>query len=112
MTLHSIKKETESRTKLALNAPAIVANLAKLESWKLNGDGPEVVIEKTFTFENFYGTMAFVNALAFIAHSQDHHPHLSIEFNRCVVRFNSHDIAGLSLRDFDCAARVDALTAA
>lgn len=77
----------------------------------MNGDGPEVVIEKTYSFENYYQTMAFVNAVAFIAHAQDHHPHLSVQFKRCVVRFNTHDVAGLTLRDFDCAARVDALSA-
>jgi 4a-hydroxytetrahydrobiopterin dehydratase len=111
MTTPPIKKETETRPSLALNATAVVANLAKLEGWTLNGDGPEVVIEKTYSFDNYYQTMAFVNAVAFIAHTQDHHPHLSVEFKRCVVRFNTHDVAGLTLRDFDCAARVDALTA-
>jgi 4a-hydroxytetrahydrobiopterin dehydratase len=111
MTTPSIRKETENRPKLALNATAVVANLAKLEGWTLKGDGPEVVIEKTYSFENYYQTMAFVNAVAFIAHAQDHHPHLSVQFKRCVVRFNTHDVAGLTLRDFDCAARVDALSA-
>ena len=111
MTTPQISKETENRPKLALNPTAVVANLAKLEGWTLNGDGPEVVIEKTFSFENYYQTMAFVNAVAFIAHAQDHHPHLSVQFKRCVVRFNTHDVAGLTLRDFDCAARVDALSA-
>jgi 4a-hydroxytetrahydrobiopterin dehydratase len=111
MTTPPIRKETENRPKSALNATAVVANLAKLEGWTLNGDGPEVVIEKTYSFDNYYQTMAFVNAVAFIAHTQDHHPHLSVEFRRCVVRFNTHDVAGLTLRDFDCAARVDALTA-
>ena len=110
MTTPPIKKETENRPKLALNATAVVANLAKLEGWTLNGDGPEVVIEKTYSFENYYQTMAFVNAVAFIAHAQDHHPHLSVQFKRCVVRFNTHDVTGLTLRDFDCAARVDALS--
>jgi 4a-hydroxytetrahydrobiopterin dehydratase len=109
MTTPPIKKETENRPKMALNATAVVANLAKLEGWTLDGDGPEVVIEKSFSFDNYYLTMAFVNAVAFISHTQDHHPHLSIEFKRCTVRFNTHDVAGLSLKDFDCAARVDAL---
>jgi 4a-hydroxytetrahydrobiopterin dehydratase len=111
MTTLPIKKETENRPKLALNATAVVANLAKLEGWTLNGDGPAVAIEKAYSFDNYYQTMAFVNAVAFIAHAQDHHPHLSVEFNRCSVRFNTHDVAGLSLKDFDCAARVDALLA-
>ena len=96
-------------TRRALTATEIVANLAKLEGWTLTGDGAAVAIEKTYTFANYYETMAFVNALAFIAHAQDHHPDLSVHFNRCVVHFNTHDVNGLSMSDFDCAARVDAL---
>lgn len=111
MTTHRIKKETENRPKLALNATAVVANLAKLEGWTLKGDGAELAIEKVFSFNNYYQTIAFVNAVAFIAHAQDHHPHLSVQFKCCVVRFNTHDVAGLSLKDFDCAARVEALLA-
>ncbi len=106
-----MSKETETRPKLALNATAVVANLAKLEGWTLNGDGSEVVIEKTYSFENYYQTMAFVNAVAFIAHAQDHHPHLSVQYKHCVVRFNTHDVTGLTLKDFESAARVDALLA-
>ena len=106
-----MSKESENRPKLALNATAVVANLAKLEGWTLNGDGSEVVIEKTYSFENYYQTMAFVNAVAFIAHAQDHHPHLSVQYKHCVVRFNTHDVTGLTLKDFESAVRVDALLA-
>jgi 4a-hydroxytetrahydrobiopterin dehydratase len=53
--------------------------------------------------------MAFVNAVAMIAHVQDHHPDLSVHFKRCVVRFNTHDVAGISLTDIECAMQVDAL---
>ena len=77
----------------------------------LNGDGPSVAIEKTFRFADYYQTIAFVNALAFIAHAQNHHPDLSVHWNRCVVKFSTHDVNGLSHSDFDCAARVDALLA-
>jgi 4a-hydroxytetrahydrobiopterin dehydratase len=95
----------------ALTATQVVAKLAQLEGWKLTGDGTliAIAIEKTFSFDNYYQTIAFVNALAFIAHAQDHHPDLSVHFNRCVVRFNTHDVSGISITDFDCAARVDAL---
>ena len=50
-----------------------------------------------------------MNAVAFIANAQDHHPDLSVHYNRCVVRFNTHDVKGLSETDFECAAQVDAL---
>lgn len=93
----------------ALSATEVVAHLARLKDWKLTGDGPDVAIQKTFSFANYFETIAFVNALAFVAHAQDHHPHLSVHYNRCVVRFNTHDVSGLSSTDFDCATQADAL---
>ena len=95
----------------AMSATEIVTSLSKLEGWTLNGDGADLAIEKSYAFANYYETMAFVNAVAFIAHQQDHHPLLSVHYNRCVVRFNTHDVNGLSVRDFDCAGRLDALLA-
>lgn len=53
--------------------------------------------------------MAFVNAVAWIAHQQDHHPDMEVHFNRCVVHFSTHAVGGLSRNDFICAARIDAL---
>ncbi len=103
--------EAPAPARYAFSATEIVTNLAKLEGWRLAGDGADVAIEKTFSFANYHETMAFVNALAFIAHRQDHHPDLSVHFNRCVVRFSTHDVGGLSRTDFDCAAQVDALLA-
>jgi 4a-hydroxytetrahydrobiopterin dehydratase len=55
--------------------------------------------------------MAFVNAVAFIAHAQDHHPDLSVHYSRCIVRYNTHDAGGLTDTDFAAAAKVDALLA-
>ena len=103
------KKDWSALARRALTATEIVANLVKIEGWKLTGDGSSVAIEKTFNFKNYYQTMAFVNAVAFIAHVQDHHPDLSVHYGRCVVRFNTHDVGGLSVTDFDCATRVEAL---
>ena len=103
------KKDWKSQPRLALTATEVVAKLAQLEGWNLSGDGADVAIEKTYQFSNYYETIAFVNALAFIAHTQDHHPDLSVHYNRCGVRLNTHDVGGLSATDFDCAARIDAL---
>lgn len=105
------KKDWSTQRRRALTATEVVSNLAQLEGWTLAGDGAAVAIEKTFTFANYYETIAFVNAIAFVAHRQDHHPELSVHFNRCVVRLNTHDASGLSLTDFDCAAQFDALLA-
>ena len=105
------KKDWSALTRRALTATEVVANLAQLEGWTLTGNGAAVAIEKTFTFANYYETISFVNAAAFIAHAQDHHPDLSVHFNRCVVRWNTHDVGGISITDFDCAAQLDALLA-
>ncbi|HOZ64347.1 MAG TPA: 4a-hydroxytetrahydrobiopterin dehydratase [Burkholderiaceae bacterium] len=103
------KKDWSALARRSLTATEIVANLAKIEGWKLTGNGSSVAIEKTFSFKNYYQTMAFVNAVAFIAHVQDHHPDLSVHYGRCVVRFNTHDVGGISVTDFDCATQVEAL---
>lgn len=94
----------------ALSATEIVTQLTQLngdaaQGWKLI-DG---ALEKTYTFANFHETMAFVNALAWIAHREDHHPDLALGYSRCTVRFNTHDVNGISTSDFHCAAAVDAL---
>jgi 4a-hydroxytetrahydrobiopterin dehydratase len=105
-------KDWKSHPRRPMSATEIVASLARLEGWKLAGDGANVAIEKSFTFENYFETIAFVNALALVAHKQDHHPELSVHYNRCVVRFNTHDVRGISATDFDCAAQADALLTA
>ena len=86
-------------------AHEITHHLAMLSGWTVV-DG---AIQKRFDFADYHQTLAFVNALAWIAHREDHHPDLLVSYNRCTVRFNTHSVGGLSLNDFICAARVDAL---
>lgn len=108
MTSMFPKKDWSAQARRALTAIEIEANLARHPGWRLHAGA----IEKTYRFADYHETMAFVNAVAFIAHAQDHHPDLSVHYGRCVVRFNTHDVQGLSDTDFDCAARIDALLAA
>ena len=83
--------------------------LKKVVNWELNKEGTE--IRRTFSFKNYYHTMAFVNALAYIANIENHHPDLEVSYNRCIVRYSTHAIGGLSENDFICAAKADALIA-
>lgn len=105
------RKDWSTQTRRALTATEVVAKLAQLEGWSLSGDGANVAIEKTYRFANYYETIAFVNAVAFIANAEDHHPDLSVHYDRCVVRLNTHDVGGISSSDFECAVRFDALLA-
>jgi 4a-hydroxytetrahydrobiopterin dehydratase len=68
-------------------------------------------LERQFAFKNYYSTMSFVNALAWVVHSQDHHPELTVTYNKCLVKFNTHSVNGISVNDFICAAKADALFA-
>ncbi len=81
------------------------ALLPELIGWSLVGDA----LERRFAFDDFHRTMAFVNAVAWIAHEQDHHPELSVGYGQCTLRFSTHSVGGLSINDFICAAKVDAL---
>lgn len=81
--------------------------LNSLRGWNLVENGQ--AIRKTFKFEDYYRTMAFVNALAYVAHGQDHHPDLGVHFNRVEVRYSTHDVGGLSDNDFICAAKAELL---
>lgn len=77
------------------------------DEWQLIENGNAIARE--LHFKNFYETMAFVNAVAWIAHREDHHPDLEVGYNRCHVRYATHAIGGLSRNDFICAAQIDEL---
>ncbi|HSW69070.1 MAG TPA: 4a-hydroxytetrahydrobiopterin dehydratase [Gammaproteobacteria bacterium] len=81
--------------------------LKKLNNWQVNSEGSKIT--RRFDFKNFYKTMAFVNAIAWIANQENHHPDMEVGYNYCVVHYTTHAISGLSENDFICAAKVDAL---
>lgn len=93
----------------ALNDTQTQEHLAAVEGWDLQ-DGK---IVRTFAFKNYYETLAFVNAIAWIIHAEDHHPELVVTYNRCIVKFDTHSVnggrGGISENDFICAAKIDAL---
>jgi 4a-hydroxytetrahydrobiopterin dehydratase len=100
-----------------LNPVMVKGYLAQLTGWELvdpssgpmgpSGRGGEIV--KNFRFQNFHETMGFVNAVAWIANREDHHPELEVGYKICKVRYMTHAIRGLSENDFICAAKIDQL---
>lgn len=81
--------------------------LTELKGWIVSQDAKS--ISQRFSFKNYYKTMAFVNAIAWIAHQENHHPDLEVGYNYCTVTYRTHAINGLSKNDFICAAKVDNL---
>ena len=75
--------------------------------WQVDAAG--LTLARDFRFANFHETMAFVNAVAGIAHAEDHHPDLEVGYGHCRVVYSTHSVGGLSENDFICAAKVDAL---
>jgi 4a-hydroxytetrahydrobiopterin dehydratase len=96
-------------TRVKLTAPQIVAKMAQLQDWRLRGDGADVAIEKTYTFKSYLQTLAFVNAVAFIAEKNHHHPEMLVGYKTCSVSWHTHDLGGISHSDFECALQVEAL---
>ncbi len=92
-------------TTVKLTEAQIKPMLKGLQGWKVEGK----TIAKTYDFANYYETMAFVNALAWISHREDHHPDLAVGYNKCKVVYSTHTIGGLSEKDFICAAKCDSL---
>lgn len=91
----------------ALDPTTVEQLLATLSGWEVVGNE----IAKTYRFTNYYETMAFVNATAWLSHQENHHPDLEVGYRECKVRYSTHAIGGLSENDFICAAKVDALLA-
>ena len=83
------------------------AHLSTLPGWSFAANR----IEKTFGFADYGQTIAFVNAVAWIAQRQDHHPDLAVGYDRCGVAFSTHDAGGVTLNDCICAAKVERLVA-
>jgi 4a-hydroxytetrahydrobiopterin dehydratase len=92
-----------------LTAEEIAKLMPNIKNWQLNVE--KTAITKHYSFKNFYHTMSFVNAIAWIANQEDHHPDLKVGYNTCEVMYMTHAISGLSENDFICAAKVDALQA-
>ncbi len=87
-----------------LSSEKITELLKQLEGWDLF----DRLIGKLYNFKNYYQTMAFVNAVAWISHREDHHPDMIVSYNKCRVEYSTHAIGGLSENDFICAAKIDA----
>lgn len=89
----------------ALTAKEADVLLKKLENWEILPSGKE--IKREFSFKNFYHTMAFVNAVAWIANKEGHHPDMEVGYNYCRIRYSTHAVNGLTENDFICAAKIN-----
>ena len=77
------------------------------QNWSL--DLESQTLSRRFEFKNYYQTFAFANSVAWIAHAQNHHPDMTITYKHCNISYSTHSVGGLSINDFICAARIDAL---
>jgi 4a-hydroxytetrahydrobiopterin dehydratase len=90
----------------ALDAAAIDTLLGDVPGWAII-DG---TLQSSFSFRNYYETIAFVNAMAWVSHQQDHHPDLMVSYKLCGVSYTTHSVdSALTENDFICAAKVSAL---
>lgn len=88
-----------------LTAEASQVLLETLPGWELR----ENRLEKVFVYKNHHEVMAFVNAVAWVSHRENHHPELTVGYKDCRVSYWTHAISGLSENDFICAAKIERL---
>ncbi len=85
-----------------LSDAEITQRLASLPGWERDGGR----IHRTFSFDDFKGSMAFVNRVAELAEAADHHPDVDIRYSKVTLTLSTHDAGGLTGRDFDLAGKV------
>jgi len=88
-----------------LDALQLAELLTLLPGWASEDNA----IVKSFAFAEYEETLAFVNTVARIAREQDHHPDIAFGYNRCRIAYATHSVGGISLNDFICAAKIEAL---
>lgn len=102
----------------ALTKTEVADYLTAIPSWnEIEGDVKDGEVNKriakNFKFKNYYETLAFINAIAYVIHAEDHHPEITLAYNNCLIKFDTHSVnggkGGLSINDFICAAKVDAI---
>lgn len=77
--------------------------LERLSGWEQRGNA----IERTFEFASFKEAMAFVNKIANMAEDANHHPDITINYNKVTLALTSHDAGGITERDIAMAARIN-----
>lgn len=99
-----------------LTAAALNDQLAALPDWQVVRANPAdpaspLALARSFRFGNYFQTLAFVNAIAWPIHQQDHHPDLLVGYNRCEIKLHTHSAGGITVNDFIVAALIDAVAA-
>src|SRR4030065_1108447 len=95
----------QPRTGAALSRTEAEKLMGEIPGWALNDTASEIT--RTWKFGDYYETLAFVNALAWVVHREDHHPDLEVSYNRCRMHFSTHSVRGLSENDFICSAKLN-----
>ena len=109
VTTAELLKKKASHLETGLTDAEIATHLAAVDGWRVEQEQ----IVKNYGFRNYYDTLAFVNAIAYVIHVNDHHPELVVTYKNCVVKFNTHSVSGgkggISENDFILAAKIDAI---
>ena len=91
----------------ALPEIEVKSRVAKLTDWTY--DESKKRLSKTFKFKGFLKTMSFVNAVAWVANAEMHHPDLEVTYNTCTINFQTHSVNGVTENDFICVDKVESL---
>lgn len=104
--LHQQHCNSEIRPQLISKA-LLSTHLKELTLWSCSEDNK--IISRRCQFTDYYQTLAFINAVAWIAHQQNHHPEIQFSYNQCEINYTTHSVGGITLFDLICAAHIEQL---
>ena len=93
------------KSKDKLTDKEVATRLGEINGWKLESGQ----LHKEFNFEDFSEAFGFMSRVALLAEQQNHHPEWTNVYNRVAILLSSHDVDGISGRDFKLASAIDAL---
>ncbi|MDH5395314.1 MAG: 4a-hydroxytetrahydrobiopterin dehydratase [Gammaproteobacteria bacterium] len=106
LSLH--QQHCNNKTRPQLISKALLSTyLTELSHWTCSEDNK--IISRRCQFTNYYQTLAFINAVAWIAHQENHHPDIQFSYNQCTINYTTHSANGITLFDFICAAHIEQL---
>jgi 4a-hydroxytetrahydrobiopterin dehydratase len=89
----------------ALTLQEVQDRLASLPEWRIESGE----LTRTFAFKDFVAALAFVNRVGEAAETAGHHPDIDIRYNKVRLGLVTHDASGITGKDFDLAAKANAL---
>jgi len=87
-----------------LSSADVAERLRTLEGWSERAGK----LHRELQFPSFAAAFSFMTRVAFVAEAMNHHPDWCNTYRTVVIDLSSHDVGGISERDFELASAIEA----